>query len=456
MNNLIQKFQNVGKIPEYTSILQGAIAEGLPLTANGKSAFVYDLQNLAENNFNKPKFQPSSKRVPLTNTMLYNNNTAEYQGRDGKLYIATRNNGIWYYAPKGSSQYKRMPTNYVTHDGVYFYKNNKSINPTKKRYNWTTRKTSQISSKEQPIISNKSTINKDNTNLNEVNKLIQDTYISKLPYSNIITSKNTVQTPKIHYTRAYKQRVADLGLKDSEAVKAMQRQLGVKDDGIWGNKTEAAYQALQGNINGIDFTNSDLLKPVSKPNYNISTVGTIDERGNITLNNPNTKSIYKYNNFLNLNTLPKFQDSINKPLSQYTFAKKGTKLVSRNPIERFQKGKILPTAPRAEDRYKNGRKDSVAYLGIPMNTGTPVDNTYYGESIKQVSTPNRAKIRQHILFRHSPYNNDTIYTEVPEHTKRLPILPPVNIIPRREISYAKTPEYEILKRRFNTAWNLAK
>lgn len=64
-----------------------------------------------------------------------------------------------------------MPTNYVTHDGVYFYRNNKSINPTKKRYNWTTRKTSQIS-KEQPIISNKSTVNKDNTNLNEVNKLI--------------------------------------------------------------------------------------------------------------------------------------------------------------------------------------------------------------------------------------------------------------------------------------------
>lgn len=309
MNNLIQKFQNAGKIPEYTSILQGVIAEGLPLTANDKSAFVYDLQNLAENNFNKPKFQPNSKKVPLTNTMLYNNNTAEYQGRDGKLYIATRNNGIWYYAPKGSNQYKRMPTNYVTHDGVYFYRNNKSINPTRKKYNWTTRKTSQISSKEQPIISNKSTINK---------------------------AKNTVQTPKIHYTRAYKQRVADLGLKNVEAVKAMQRQLGVKDDGIWGNKTEAAYQALQGNINGTDFTNSDLLKPISKPNYNISTVGTIDERGNITLNNPNAKPISRYNNFLNLNTLPKLQDNINIPLSKFTFAKKGSKLISRNPIERFK------------------------------------------------------------------------------------------------------------------------
>ena len=91
-----------------------------------------------------------------------------------------------------------------------------------------------------------------------------------------------------------------------------------------------------------------------------------------------------------------------------------------------------------------------------MDTGVPVDDTYYGEAIRQVSTPNRAKIRQHILFRHSPYNNDTIYTEVPEHTKRLPILPQVYIIPRKGFSFAQTPEYEILKRRFNTAWNLAK
>lgn len=143
------------------------------------------------------------------------------------------------------------------------------------------------------------------------------------------STNNTINKPL--YTRAYRQRVADLGLKDVDAVKAIQRQLGVNDDGIWGDITEKAYMSK---VQGDRFSNPDVLKPISKPSYNIPTVETVDERGNITLNNPNI--IPKYNNFLNLNTLPKFQDSINKPLSQLTFAKKGSKLISRNPIERFR------------------------------------------------------------------------------------------------------------------------
>lgn len=57
-------------------------------------------------------------------------------------------------------------------------------------------------------------------------------------------------------------------------------------------------------VQGDRFSNPDVLKPISKPSYNIPTVGTIDERGNITLNNPNVTPVPRYNNFLNLNTLP--------------------------------------------------------------------------------------------------------------------------------------------------------
>ena len=124
----------------------------------------------------------------------------------------------------------------------------------------------------------------------------------------------------------------------------------------------------------------------------------------------------------------------------------------QNIVKRFklQQGNKLPTAPKAEDRFKNGVKDSVAYLGVPGK-----DNSYFGESIKRVTTPDNAAIQKQILFRHYPHDNDTIYTEVPEHTNRI-IFPKVNIQSRKGFSFAKTPDYEILKRRFNTAWNLAK
>ena len=129
------------------------------------------------------------------------------------------------------------------------------------------------------------------------------------------------------------------------------------------------------------------------------------------------------------------------------------KLPSRNIIERFklQKGNKLPNAPKAEDRFKNGVKDSVAYLGVPGK-----DNTYFGESIKRVTTPDNAKIQRQVLFRHYPNDNDTIYREVPEHSKYRIYPIKTYVQPRQAFSYAKNPEYEVLKRRFNTAWNLAK
>jgi hypothetical protein len=129
----------------------------------------------------------------------------------------------------------------------------------------------------------------------------------------------------------------------------------------------------------------------------------------------------------------------------------------------------LPTAPKAEIRYQNGVKDSVAYLGVPFK-----DSSYFGESIKRVRTPENASIERRILFRHYPYDNDTTYTEIPEHSKYKMYPIKTKVQPRQatnsDVKYVKrnkdgfisyiptTPsdEYATLKRRFDTAWNIAK
>jgi hypothetical protein len=129
----------------------------------------------------------------------------------------------------------------------------------------------------------------------------------------------------------------------------------------------------------------------------------------------------------------------------------------------------LPTAPKAEIRYQNGVKDSVAYLGVPFK-----DSSYFGESIKRVRTPENASIERRILFRHYPYDNDTTYTEIPEHSKYKMYPIKTKVQPRQatnsDVKYVKrnkngfisyiptTPsdEYATLKRRFDTAWGIAK
>lgn len=140
--------------------------------------------------------------------------------------------------------------------------------------------------------------------------------------------------------------------------------------------------------------------------------------------------------------------------SKITVSSKGAKVCPKcgkvhTGTCKYQKGGgDLRTAPKVEDRYKNSRKDSVAYLD-------PYDPNFYGRSVRRVVTPNNASIQREIYYP-TEGREDTIYTEIPEHKQRLFFLPQVNVKPRKGFSYIKTPEYEILKRRFNTAWNLAK
>lgn len=256
-----------------------------------------------------------------------------------------------------------------------------------------------------------------------------------------------VRRPPTYYaTRAYRGRSLPEGLNSRAAVMEYQKKLNklganITPDGIWGDKTQAAYEQY-GRFNpeyDDDKVQAQILG--SKPTTTMVDIASINP--SIITTVPTNSTVPMNSWIAKANSLNNLHYTIN-PI----FAKQGTKLISRNLVERFQQGRKLPTAPKAEDRYRNSRRDSIAYFTL-----TPDE---LGRSIKRITTPSNAKIQREIIFNRGAKDNDTIYTEVPEHTKRLPFFPPVNIIPRRGFSYAKTPEYEILKRRFNTAWSLAK
>lgn len=137
---------------------------------------------------------------------------------------------------------------------------------------------------------------------------------------------------------------------------------------------------------------------------------------------------------------------------------------SLNGVPFMQEGTTkggLPTAPKAEDRYKNGRRSQLPYykeVWTPTNRNTLTQ----GASIRQYINPI------------NPYYNDTTYIEIPEHTSFVKLAPRIASTNSKEdlnspildkngwptgyykFKFNNSPEYEILKRRFNTAWNIAK
>ena len=146
-----------------------------------------------------------------------------------------------------------------------------------------------------------------------------------------------------------------------------------------------------------------------------------------------------------------------------------------NRISFMQQGKNLPTAPKAEDRYAEGKRQTAMIKGGRYGGRDKVE-------IKQVvgKKPgifgNSPIIRQMVLHSTvSPSYNDTTYLEVPE--RKSPLVerklrgiekhPSVfktyysNVYPffgdiLPDLGSGTKEEYETLKRRFNTAWNLAK
>lgn len=164
------------------------------------------------------------------------------------------------------------------------------------------------------------------------------------------------------------------------------------------------------------------------------------------------------------------------------FVKKGSKIKvgchqqggSLNGIPFMQQGKNLPTAPKVEDRYKNSKRHQTSY----KYKGVTSDSTNIKQVISEKPTlfGNPAVIRQVVNYGRYPYNNDTTYIEIPEisnpFTKRKiratnkhigvlkdyysHVIPYFGQLLPDSLGTSNKKEYEILKRRFNTAWNLAK
>ena len=166
--------------------------------------------------------------------------------------------------------------------------------------------------------------------------------------------------------------------------------------------------------------------------------------------------------------LQEVPSSVYKPKVQ--LAKKPT-IAQNKPITKHQFGDKLPTAQSAEQRYRNGTRSQVA-------------SKYYGDSvsIRGVTGPSKWYQKPPIILekiRHdrvNPAYNDTTYAEQPAYT------PPIRVQERAagnnillqgkkqrfnffgnffNTNYnPSTPqeqnEYDTLKRRFNTAWGIAK
>lgn len=160
------------------------------------------------------------------------------------------------------------------------------------------------------------------------------------------------------------------------------------------------------------------------------------------------------------------------PLSEAVNRNKAKRQSTSNRGQLYQEGGELPTAQKVEDRYKGGRRvtDSSSYFGDSISIrGVESQAPWYKYPAQIVEYIIHSKV--------SPRFNDTTYAERPSFIR------PINGVVRaagnnyhfgkkqRHIipivggfvnnNYEKSSpqeaaEYETLKRRFNTAWNLAK
>ena len=249
---------------------------------------------------------------------------------------------------------------------------------------------------------------------------------------------DSVTNPKYWWIKGFRNRVQGLGLKSRDDVKAIQKKLGVNDDGVWGKDTEEAF------INKFKF-----IPDTSEEIIPMAQIQPVNIDSNVAPNLINTQYIPNFN----------WREALNLHYQNPFSAKQGGQFPSRNPVERFKNGGIqkfqnagnLPIAPKAEDRYKNGSKYGYMADGSLYLFPNPL---YTIADIKGVRTDypfmsNQGEIKRTIFYAgNSPM--DTIYTEIPNSVF------PVERKMRYANSKNKTPEYEILKRRFNTAWNLAK
>ena len=273
-------------------------------------------------------------------------------------------------------------------------------------------------------------------------------------------------------------------------------------DGVWGKDTQAAYDAWKNSLNSKvnptaasevnkEFINIPLTASITSPATIIPNTITAPQ---ITYDRTGIRQLIRDKGFnpyqfsgaqrraLRIVMNGQGTDTDRAIVSGMGIFKKGG-LISKNPIKRFKNGGIqkfqksgnLPIAPKAEDRYRGGQRVNVETKGGRYGGNDRVE-------IKEVQGKKPGMfgsvpfIRQTVVHSSvSPDYNDTTYIEVPErknflvqrklrgvekhpsvfrtyYSKVYPFYG--SILP--DLGSGSKQEYETLKQRFNTAWNIAK
>ncbi len=380
-------------------------------------------------------------------------------------YVREKNRSLfgsgwrWYdiYAPAGRSHVALDQE--VEQDGWIL-----NPNGSKKRKVTIIKQKTNPNSNQKNIVKESQVTKKSQQTISEEPKKLK-TQSSNVSKKQIPISTDNHYIATIGNVNRYNNIVSQLGLTNRDAVRKFQMEklglIGDAADGIWGRDTQAAYDNYINNKANI--TNAAQIIP------------SVINFANPSINIPNTIKVGSDNA---ANTKA-FTDR----LYNNTKIFKNGGLVSNNPIKRFKQGGIqkfqnagnLPTAPKAKDRYAEGKRQSAITKGGRYGGRDKIE-------IKQVvgkkpgifgSSP---IIRQMVLHSTvSPSYNDTTYLEIPE--RKNPLVerklrgiekhPSVfktyysNVYPffgdiLPDLGSGTKEEYETLKRRFNTAWNLAK
>lgn len=121
--------------------------------------------------------------------------------------------------------------------------------------------------------------------------------------------------PKYWWIKGFRNRVQGLGLKSRDDVKAIQKKLGVNDDGVWGKDTEEAF------INKFKF-----IPDTSEEIIPMAQIQPVNIDNNVAPNLTNTQYIPNFN----------WREALNLRYQNPFFAKQGGQLPPRNIIERFR------------------------------------------------------------------------------------------------------------------------
>ena len=279
-----------------------------------------------------------------------------------------------------------------------------------------------------------------------------------------------------YYVKGFENRKNEL-TKQGKTVRDIQKMLGFtgKDlDGKWGKNTEAAYLKYLNKQTPELPTSQQLVEHVQNQMKPVETniqPSVYQQMSQLTNGFTQTPTLSKTTSTTTIQMPSQYEDMLR---GKY---KIGGQLPSRNIVKRFKQGGIqkfqtagnLPTAPKAEKRY---RKSSYNTTKKGNRETTTITSQTFGYN------RNWPYFRQPATIQRIIEGKDTAFVETPEHHIFAKVQPRTALKsgnayfeynPKYDenfslggqantlANYPVTPqEYEILKRRFNAAWNQAK